>query len=238
MQFDGEHLAQSGQVRPGAVPWSTRDVWWGVIAAALIQGAAFGLLYLLHAQALGIGLDLWVALIPTLFELLFLVPVWWFTMRKYHASSKTLGFVNFKPSVLGAGFGLLFAFYFFNGLYGYLLDHFGLQIQTDLTPVLRQLSSPWPLFVTTVLVAPVVEETFFRGFVFGGLSSRYDWRWAAAISAALFAAAHMEITFFIPAFVLGYLLAYLYQRSNSIWPGMIIHMLVNALAMTLAFLRI
>jgi CAAX protease family protein len=223
--------------RRPTVPWSTHDVWLGVLTAAVIVAAVYGLAYALSALSLRPNVDLWVAVAPTLLELLFLVPVWWFAVRKHHASLKTLGFVNFRFSVVAVGIGLLFAFYIFNGVYASLLHALGLQVQTDLTPVMRQLSSPWPLFVATVLVAPVVEETFFRGFVFGGLRSRYDWRWAAAISAALFAVAHLQITFFIPAFILGYLFAYLYQRSDSIWPGMIMHALVNAVAMTVLFLH-
>jgi membrane protease YdiL (CAAX protease family) len=237
MQLDSEHLPPNEPVKRVAVPWSTRDVWLGVIAAAVIVAAGWAVAYSLRALSIRPDVDLWVALFPTLIELLFLVPVWWFSVRKYHASLKTLGFVNFNFTILAVGLGLLFAFYIFNGLYAGLLRDFGLRVQTDLTPVLRQLSSPWPLFVAVVLVAPVVEETFFRGFVFGGLRARYDWRWAAAISAALFAAAHAQITFFIPAFILGYLFAYLYQKSNSIWPGMILHTLVNGLAMTIVFVR-
>ena len=217
--------------RDVGVPWSTRDVWLGVAAAAVMIAAAYGLVYLLDALSLRPDVDLWVALVPILFELLFVVPVWWFSMRKYHASPKTLGFVNFKFSVLAKGLGLLLAFYLFNGFYTYLLRGFGLQVGTDLTPIVSRLSTPWGLFAAVVFVAPVVEEIFFRGFVFAGLRSRYDWRKAAAISAALFAAAHMQITFFIPAFVLGYAFAYLYQKSNSIWPGIIIHALVNGLAL-------
>ena len=238
MQFDGEHLVQSEQVRRVSVPWSTRDVWLGVIAAAVIAGAAYGLVYSAGTFSLRLGVDLWAALVPTLFELLYLIPVWWFSVRKYHASLKTLGFVNFKFSVLAAGLGLLLVYYIFSIFYASLLDDLGLRVQTDLTPILRRLSTPWPLFATTVVVAPLVEETFFRGFVFGGLRSRYDWHWAAAISAALFAAAHMQITFFIPAFILGYLFAYLYQRSNSIWPGIIIHIVINALAVTVLYMQI
>lgn len=233
----GEPLVQREQAGRPEVPWSTRDVWLGVIAAALLVAAAWAVAYTLRAFSLKPDADLWVALFPTLFELLFLVPVWWFSIRKYHASLKTLGFVNFKFSVLAVGIGMLLVFYLFNGFYALLLRDFGLRMQTDLTPVLQGLSSPWPLFVTIVVVAPVVEETFFRGFVFAGLRPRYDWRWAAAMSAALFAAAHMSITFFIPSFILGYLFAYLYQRSNSIWPGMILHVLVNAFALSVVYVR-
>ena len=227
--------AQSTQITQTAVPWSTRDVWLGVLALAVILGATYGLVYLLRALSLRPNPDLWTALAPTLLELLLLVPVWWFAVRKYHASSKMFGAVSFRFSVLAIGVGLLLAFYFGSGLYASLLHQFGLEVQRDITPVLRRLSTPWPFFAATVLVAPVVEETFFRGFVFAGLRSRYDWRWAAAISSALFAAAHLEITFFLPAFALGYLFAYLYQRSNSIWPGMIIHALLNGIAVAAAY---
>jgi membrane protease YdiL (CAAX protease family) len=234
----GEHAVSAGQPSRVAVPWSVRDVWLAVLAAAAIYGASVGLVFLVGTSSLRLNLDLWVALIPTLLELLFLVPVWWFAMRKHHASLKTLGFVDFRAWVLAMGIGLLLGYYMFSGLYGGLLDYFGLEVQADLTPLLQRLSSPWPLIVTIVLVAPVVEETFFRGFVFAGLRARYDWRWAAAISAALFAAAHMDLTFFIPAFVLGYLFAYLYQRSNSVWPGMIIHTALNGLAMTVMYAQL
>lgn len=222
--------------RRQTVPWSTRDVWLGVVAAVLILVVSYGLLFVLGSLSPELDIDLWVALIPTLLELLLLIPVWWFSVRKYRASLRTLGFVGFRPSVLGVGLGLLFAVYMFNGVYAYLLDGFGLRVQTDLTPVVRELSTVWPLLFATVVVAPVTEEIFFRGFVFAGLRQRYDWRWAAAISSVLFAAAHLQLTFFIPAFLLGYLFAFLYQRSDSIWPGMILHAVVNGLAMTLTVL--
>jgi hypothetical protein len=222
--------------RRPAVPWSTRDVWLGVVAAVLILAVSYGLLFVLGSLSSELDLDLWVSVIPTLLELLLLIPVWWFSVRKYSASLRTLGFVGFRPSVLGVGLGLLFAVYIFNGIYAYLLDGFGLRVQTDLTPVVNELSTVWPLLFATVVVAPVTEEVFFRGFVFAGLRSRYDWRWAAAISSLLFAAAHLQLTFFIPAFLLGYLFAFLYQRSDSIWPGMILHAVVNGLAMTLTVL--
>ena len=90
------------------MPWSTRDVWLGVIAAAVLaRGRIRPSSTRLGTLSLRLGVDLWVALIPTLFELLFLIPVWWFAVRKYHASLKTLGFVNFKFSVLAVGLGLL-----------------------------------------------------------------------------------------------------------------------------------
>jgi uncharacterized protein len=236
-QSGGQQAARADRPSRVAVPWSVRDVWMGVLAAAAIVAASFGLVYLLSALSLRPDLDLSVVVISTLFELLFLIPVWWFAVRKHDGSLKTLGFVDFRPWILAMGIGLLLGYYIVTALYALLLDSFGLEIGTDLTPLVRQLSTPWPLIVSAVVVAPLVEETFFRGFVFAGLRARYDWRWAAVISSALFAAAHMELTFFIPAFMSGCLLAYLYQRSNSVWPGVIIHAATNAIAMTALVLQ-
>jgi uncharacterized protein len=220
-----------------AVPWSTRDVWLGVIAAAVIIAVAYGLVFLLRALSVKPNIDLWAALFSAVFELLFLVPVWWFSARKHKASARALGFVKFKFSIVAAGLGLLFACFIFSILYAYLLARFGLQVRTDPTPLLDRLSTPWPYFFTIMLIAPLAEEIFFRGFVFAGLRSRYDWRWAAAISAALFAAAHLEITFLVPAFVLGYLFACLYQKSNSVWPGVILHFLWNTFAVIAIYVQ-
>jgi uncharacterized protein len=218
------------------VPWTVREVWLAVVAQALTIGAAYGLTYLVADLWEHPNLDLWV-LVPTLFELLFLVPVWWYAIHKHHASLRSLGFTKFPLWVLGAGIGLLFAFFVFEGFYAALLAYFGLEVQEDIGPLMSRLANPWPLFITTALWAPFVEETFSRGFVFAGLRTRYHWAWAATISAALFAAAHLDLTFFIPAFLLGLLFAYLFQKSNSIWPGMIIHAALNTLAMTVTYLQ-
>ncbi len=226
-----------GAAGPGqiwAVPWRPRDVWLGVVFAAITVAIALGLAVLLAATSANPNIDLWVGLFPSLFELLFIAVAWWFSVRKYHAPWRTLGFVKFRPSMLAVGFGLLWVTYFVIGIYNYFLRSFGLEMQTDVTPVVQELASPWPLVFTAVVIAPVSEEIFFRGFVFGGLRPRYGWLRAAVISSALFAMAHGQLTFFPAAFLLGFLFAYLYQRSGSVWPGLILHMVVNGLALGVA----
>jgi membrane protease YdiL (CAAX protease family) len=39
----------------------------------------------------------------------------------------------------------------------------------------------------------------------------------------------------IPTFILGCLLAYVYHRSNSVWPGITLHFLVNAFGLAGAY---
>jgi membrane protease YdiL (CAAX protease family) len=199
------------------------------VTAVVILAVAWGLAFLLASLALTPAPDLWLVLFPAVFELLFLVPVWWFSGHKYSASLRDLGFVRFKGSALGIGVALLIGIYVVNAVYSVVLAQYGLQPQSDMSPVFEALPSPWPLFFVIVIVAPIAEEIFFRGFVFTGLRSRFGWGAAAAISAAMFAVFHLELTFFIPAFLLGFLFAYVYHRSNSIWPGIILHVIFNSI---------
>jgi membrane protease YdiL (CAAX protease family) len=123
----------------------------------------------------------------------------------------------------------------FNFIFGLFLGLFGLRIQPDLIPIFAQLSSPWFLLIGGAIVAPFVEEVFFRGFVFAGLRPRYGWQRAAVISSALFALIHLVPTAILPIFLLGYIFAYLYQRSNSIWPAILMHSATNAVALGAAY---
>ena len=50
-----------------------------------------------------------------------------------------------------------------------------------------------------------------------------------------FAVAHLDPVALIPTFILGCLLAYMFQRSNSVWPGVILHFLVNAFGLCAAY---
>ena len=222
---------QIEQSQPHSVPWTTRDVWLGLAVLVLwlvISATASVVVSLL-------SLDADAGLMVSLAELLLLAPVWWFTVRKYKVGWKALGLRSFRGRMVGLGCGLMILSFAFNLFYSLFLALFDLQMQADLVPIFAELSSPWWLLAGGVIVAPVVEEVFFRGFVFAGLRQRYDWKKAAVISSALFAVIHATPTAVIPIFILGCIFAYLYHRSDSIWPAILMHVSTNALALGLAY---
>ena len=84
--------------------------------------------------------------------------------------------------------------------------------------------------LAVAVIAPVAEEIIFRGFTFRWLQGRLPLWGAVLVSAALFSAAHAgwaEPTLFLPVFLSGLLLAYLYATSRSVWPGVIAHLTIN-----------
>ena len=98
-----------------------------------------------------------------------------------------------------------------------------------------ELDTPFWFLIVGAVFAPLVEEIFFRGFLFQGFRARYGWVAGMLISAAIFAVAHLDLVVLIPTFILGCLLAYLYHRSNSLWPGVIVHFLVNSFGLLAAY---
>lgn len=94
----------------------------------------------------------------------------------------------------------------------------------------------------SVFLAPLVEETLFRGVVFGSLRPRRRVL-AYALSTGLFSLLHVWQYILVSAdasllvYALQYIpsgvaLAYCYERSGSIWPPIFLHMLLNTVAFT------
>lgn len=85
-----------------------------------------------------------------------------------------------------------------------------------------------------VIVAPIVEETFFRGMLYTALRSRLGVWWSSLISGAFFAAVHPTLPGgFLPILVLGMVLAILREKTGSLVPSMICHGANNAVALVL-----
>jgi membrane protease YdiL (CAAX protease family) len=97
------------------------------------------------------------------------------------------------------------------------------------------------------VVAPIVEETLFRGYVFNALRSGFARSnvmggkmadlWAILLSAALFAGMHMEPSAFLQLFVFGIILAEVYRRSGTIVCPMLLHALNNSIAVSMLLLQ-
>jgi membrane protease YdiL (CAAX protease family) len=91
-----------------------------------------------------------------------------------------------------------------------------------------------PIYVTAVsyiILAPVIEETIFRGVVFVGLRRYVPFWIAAVISAIAFAYWHsnaLPLQMLIVIGMFGLCAAWLRERTGSLIPGMIFHSLVNA----------
>jgi uncharacterized protein len=216
---------------PGySVPWKFIDNWVGVVLLAIIDVVIF-IIMLQQERRAALAQSAAVLLL----ELAYLLPVIFiFAWRGIHW--KYLRFGNFKWETLGIGCGLLIGSYIIIILHNALLFLLGIDTQgQNIVKLFAELDSPLWFFIVGAIFAPLVEEIFFRGFLFQGFRARYGWTTAMFLSAAIFAIAHLDLVVLIPTFILGCLLAYVYHRSNSLWPGIILHFLVNSFGLLGAY---
>jgi membrane protease YdiL (CAAX protease family) len=83
------------------------------------------------------------------------------------------------------------------------------------------------IVVTACVVAPVVEETIFRGFLYPTLRQFTDAPFAVLFTAVLFGAIHGSLAALVPLALLGILLALAYEWSRGLALPIAIHALFN-----------
>jgi len=93
---------------------------------------------------------------------------------------------------------------------------------------------PLPVQILLIVIAaPISEEVCFRGMLFGGLRERLPRLGAALLAALIFGGLHAltGVTAVPPLIFFGFVLALLYERTGSIWPCILLHMLNNSVAL-------
>ena len=102
--------------------------------------------------------------------------------------------------------------------------------------VMQMMLNPIGL-ISVCLMAPLIEEALFRGAIERTLLKKGFNPWFAIIfSAVLFALVHLNLVQGVPAFFWGIVLGWVYYRTRSIWPGVLIHFIVNTLSSVLTLL--
>ncbi len=97
--------------------------------------------------------------------------------------------------------------------------------------------SEWIINILLIAILPALgEELVFRGVI-----QQYGYRffknphWSVWLSAVLFSAIHLQFEGFVPRFLLGLLLGYLFLWTKNLWYPIFVHFINNAIMVTLAF---
>ena len=89
------------------------------------------------------------------------------------------------------------------------------------------------LFLVVVLIAPFVEELVYRGVLYRAFRDRAGVPLAIAGSAFLFAITHFEPDHFLALAAIGAVLAWVFERTGSLWPAIAVHAVYNGLSLGL-----
>jgi len=230
-------LAQAGAPPAPPVAADGRAGWgWGLSLAGLAVG--FGPEVLLFAAALGMGVSTDVGKV-TLGSAVALVvgsvivygwqtlAAWFFSLRVAGRRLALWGFTTPSKAFFWTIPVALAGVYAVSFLHD-LIVH---PKQQDIIGEFPRTTAGIVLFVIlAVVLAPLFEEIFFRGFLFRGFSSSWGWVAGACVSAAVFSIAHLQLDVFVPLFALGFALAWVYKRTGSLWTSIAFHALFNGLS--------
>ena len=81
--------------------------------------------------------------------------------------------------------------------------------------------------ISTVLIAPFIEELMFRGVIYNNLKSKYNIKKAMLLTTILFCLSHFTLIQIIYTFIFGYILVYIYEKYQNIKYPIILHMISN-----------
>jgi membrane protease YdiL (CAAX protease family) len=120
---------------------------------------------------------------------------------------------------------------------GWLLDraftalHFS-HPEQESVQLFRRLATPGQIggfLLVAVVISPLIEELFFRGFLFTFLKNYTNTRFALVLSAGIFAFAHVNLGAVLPLWILGLILGLAYEHTGSLPLAFGIHACWNLL---------
>jgi len=257
-QVDPTRSKTKPSVAVGKVPWSPWTAVVYAVAVYFIAQLLASLLMVIYPRARGwskpvvtnwlnnsVVAQFWFVVLA---EAITFGAIWWF-IRVRQGSLRSIGWRGIRwwdVIVMLGGFAVYFVSYaVLLTVARQLFPSLNVNQKQDLG--FQSVSGSVDLaltFISLVVLPPLVEETVFRGFIFTGLRNKMKWWWAALLTSVIFASAHLEFGSGQPllwvaaldTFTLSMVLCYLRQKTDSLWPGILLHALKNGIAFASLYL--
>lgn len=138
-----------------------------------------------------------------------------------------LGVRRFRPSALKWMAAAIGAYLLFAALYSLLI------VEPKQEDIAEGFGAVPVQVLLIVIAAPVSEEVCFRGMLFGGLRRSLPRIPAALLAGLIFGSLHAltGVSAVPPLIAFGFILSLLYEKTGSIVPGILLHMLNNSVAL-------
>ncbi|MCK8823472.1 CPBP family intramembrane glutamic endopeptidase [Fuchsiella alkaliacetigena] len=228
------------------VCWQGRDLLFiilGTIGVTLLLGSI--LTFLIEQLNLFPSLAPYKPIIINLLQFIAILVTSLLVLAKYDLSLQVLGFraISFKKAMLWGVFGgtfvclLVLAGNVF--LQRIVESWWGLEIPSQ--PIIEQLlsSEDSTIFVfyafLIVVVAPIVEEIFFRGILYQYCKKKLGFKKGALLAAFIFAIAHFNLWTFLATFLGGLSLIILYEFGKSMYIAIIAHATWNSIMIIIVY---
>jgi membrane protease YdiL (CAAX protease family) len=204
----------------------------GVVSSSEVLNAASGTTFT--------ALNFWLLIVSDIVSAALIVAL---VLSFYKEKLSSLGLTTKKlPKAILYGVMGFFVAFILADIAAYpIQQHFGVDTTQQALSQSAAVSGLLPLVLLSgVIIAPIAEEIVFRGYLYKAFRDRFKPWYAIIMSAALFSAIHLEPLAAVPLFVIGVVLAYVYEKTDNLMAPIALHMLNNAvafLAVALIFMR-
>lgn len=236
LEFEARYAIPRSRPPAPSVPWTARQVLISVAAITVVfmvvLGSVIGLAEIVDVGEWGED----VILLGAAFVLqgVMLLSVWYFAVRPAGSHWALLGFRRVKPIsttlITIAGITICHAL-----VIAYVQVVNWLDIDT-LVP-----GNPFEswnidtisfaiIAFSAVIIAPLFEEIFFRGFMYQAFRKTMRVWLAAILTSLIFGIAHIDPAIIIPIALVGMILLGIYRWTGNLWSSIITHAGYNAIA--------
>jgi membrane protease YdiL (CAAX protease family) len=87
-----------------------------------------------------------------------------------------------------------------------------------------------------IIIAPITEEIFFRGVIYPYCKNKLGIINGILINGVVFGVAHFNFWIFIPTFIGGIVLAWIFEQTRSLYPAIIAHSTWNCIVIFLVYI--
>lgn len=157
-----------------------------------------------------------------------------FVSREYGASLNEIG-ITLKDFKKNCVIGLFIGFMMWVVISGCnlvvekLFGEIPIHPYIELFQPTNSLTQQIVLMVSVIILAPISEEIFFRGFAYTVFKKRLGRKVAVVFSSLLFAIVHFNLWWIFQIFLIGIVLAVLFDNSKSIVATISAHLTFNLL---------
>ena len=169
----------------------------------------------------------------------------WRFLREHQTSWATaFGFRRDLPKAIGLGAVVIGIFLPIGGVLKnvslHVMEKLGIEPSVQLAlQALKNSGSPTELValgVITILLAPIAEETLFRGVLYPMVKQSGFPRAALWGTSAMFALIHFNVAIFVPLLLFALLLVWLYEKTDNLLAPIAAHATFNAVNFVMFFL--
>ena len=218
------------QDTPAPVAWGLLDVAQGVAAVVGISLVAFIIAAIVLVGDENKSSDAVFLLgLTALLQVAFVGVVWRFSIARYAAGWSSLGLrFRWAPSSIMIVPAVVIGMLILLAIYALVVDAIGWHRESDQLFDDERIGIVVVASFLAIVVAPVFEELFFRGFMLQGIMRHLSPLKAAVVTSILFALAHIDPFTYIPIFCIGMILALVFLKTRSLPIAIASHGLYNS----------